>query len=64
MMREKELCWQEIGELIRTEKITTIFGRENAMEITKQYRTYLLGTLKLTFDGAKLPQWKKNIEGG
>lgn len=53
------MCWKEIGELFRTGKIVTLFGKENAMTITKEYRTYLLGVLKLPFDGDKLPQWKK-----
>ena len=56
------MCWKEIGALIGNGKIANVFGKENAMEIAKQYRSYLLATLKLTHDGAKLPQWKKEID--
>ena len=56
------MCYKEIGELYRTGKLINLYGKENAMEIAKQYRSYLLATLKLTHDGAKLPQWKKEID--
>ncbi len=56
------MCWKEVGELIRSGKIINVFGKENAMSITKDYRGYLSATLKLTVDGAKLPQWEKEID--
>lgn len=56
------MSWKEIGELYRTGKLLNLFGKENAMEIAKQYRSYLLATLRLTHDGAKLPQWKREID--
>lgn len=53
------MCWKEIGELIRTGTIVNVYGKENAKEITKQYRAYLIEYTSLTIDRAKLPQWKK-----
>lgn len=52
------MCWKEIGELIRTGTIVNVFGKENAKEITKQYRAYLVEHTKLIIDRTKLPQWK------
>lgn len=56
------MCWKEIGQLILADKLGFLFGTENAKEITRQYRGYLLSTLELPFDGAKLPQWDKPKE--
>lgn len=52
------MCWKEIGELIREDQVGKIFGKENAIEVVKAYRGYLLSTLKIAYDGKKLPQWK------
>ena len=59
------MWWKELGEIIRADQMVKMFGKENAIAIIKAYRAELLGATRIPFDGAKLPQWKKeNIEGG
>jgi len=53
-------CWNDINSLFINDKLDLLFGKENARGIAKQYRGYLLGTLKLNHDGAKLPMWETN----
>ena len=53
------MCWKEIGELIRTGTIVNVYGKENAKEITKQYRAYIVEYTSLTIDRMKLPNWEK-----
>ena len=52
------LCWKEIGELYRSRMLSGLIGKENTVEAMKAYRIYLLSTLKIPFDGAKLPTFE------
>jgi hypothetical protein len=52
-------CWNDIRELFISGKMISLFGKENAESIAKQYRGYLLSTLKLNYDGKLLPTWEK-----
>ena len=56
--QEQGMCVKEIGELIRTEKLSFVYGKENAINILKWYRGYLSSTLKFPCDGAKLPTFE------
>lgn len=57
---------KEIGEMVRagasvgklTAVLTTIFGGETAFELLRWYRSQILGTTRITFDGEKLPKFK------
>ena len=57
---------KEIGDMIRkgaeaggvTAILSTIFGKETALELVRWYRSQILGTTRILFDGAKLPQFK------
>lgn len=48
---------KEIGDMIRAGKMKSIFGVEAAVELTKWYRSQILGTTRVNFDGAKLPKF-------
>lgn len=48
-----------IGDLIVAGKLSELFGKEAGWELIKWFRSEVLGTTKVPFDGAKLPQPKK-----
>ena len=53
---------KEIGDMIRANKLTTIFGKENAEELIKWYRSQTFGITKASFDGSKLPKFPSKPE--
>ena len=61
--QELGMWWKEVGEIIRQDPefklLIKIFGKENAKSVVKEYRGRLLSTLKIPYDGSKLPLWKE-----
>ena len=53
------MCLKELGELYRSGKLSSLLGKEIAIDAAKFYRGYLLSNLKIPFDGKKLPQFKE-----
>jgi len=53
---------KELGDMIRTKYLKTIFGDETGIELIKWYRGQVLGITRVPFDGAKLPTFKKQPE--
>ena len=46
---------KELGDMIRAGKLKELFGLEASVELVKWYRSQILATTRITFDGAKLP---------
>ena len=53
---------KELGDMIRASKLSEIFGGTISVELIKWYRGQILGTTRIEFDGAKLPQYGKKKE--
>jgi len=47
---------KELGDMIRSKQLIPIFGVEVGAELVKWYRSQILGTTRIPFDGAKLPK--------
>lgn len=63
---------KEIGDMFRagaksgniTAVLNTIFGKEIAIELVRWYRSQILGTTRVPFDGKTLPQFKTEDQQG
>lgn len=53
---------KELGDMIRTKQLMPIFGVEIGAELVGWYRSQILGTTRIPFDGAKLPKIKTEKE--
>lgn len=49
---------KELGDMIRAKQLIPIFGVEIGAELVKWYRSQILGTTRIPFDGDKLPKIK------
>ena len=49
---------KELGDMIRAEKLTAIFGVKVGGELTRWYRNQTLGITRISYDGADLPKFK------
>jgi hypothetical protein len=49
---------KEIGDMIRANQLTKIFGHPADFNLVKWYRGQILGTTRIEFDGTKLPQFE------
>ena len=50
---------KEIGDMIRADMLSKIFGAEASVELVKWYRSQTLGITRIPYDGTKLPKFKK-----
>lgn len=49
---------KEIGDMMRAEMLSQIFGKKVAIELTKWYRSQTLGITRINYDGKDLPEYK------
>ena len=55
MQENKTMLTNEIGDMIRTEKLSVVFGSIIANELTKWYRAQVFGISRVSWDGKDLP---------